>query len=154
MLYFAYGSNMDWDQMKERCPSARFVGVAELRDHRLAFTRRSVKRGCGVCDAVSHSGKVMWGAVFEIDEVDVGRLDMQEGYQPGRAKNSYWRRECHVFLDGDNTQPMAVVSYFGDPQDNPPLPNSKYKNLLVLGARRWQLPDAYVKQLEAIEASD
>ena len=32
MFYFAYGSNMDWDQMKQRCPSAHFLGVAELRD--------------------------------------------------------------------------------------------------------------------------
>lgn len=154
MLYFAYGSNMDWDQMKERCASARFVGMAELRDHKLAFTRRSVKRGCGVCDAVPLSGNSMWGAVFEVVDADIGRLDVHEGYQPGRAKNSYWRKECHVYVNGDDKQPMAVVSYFGDPQDNPPLPNSKYKNLLISGARRWQLPDAYVKQLEAIEVSD
>jgi hypothetical protein len=29
MLYFAYGSNMNWDQMRERCPSARFEFVAK-----------------------------------------------------------------------------------------------------------------------------
>jgi hypothetical protein len=154
MLYFAYGSNMDWKQMKERCPSARFVGVAMLPDYRLAFTRRSVKRGCGVCDAVPDVSKAVWGAVLEIGDTDVGRLDMEEGYQPGRAKNSYWRKECHVFMNGDDKQPMAVVTFFGDPQDNPPLPNSKYRDLLLSGARRWQLPDAYIEQLESIEVAD
>ena len=154
MLYFAYGSNMDWEQMKERCPSAQFVGVAELRDHTLAFTRRSVKRGCGVCDAVAQNGKVMWGPVFEIRDADIGRLDAEEGYQPGRAKNSYWRKECHVFMNGDDKQPMAVMTYFGDPQDKPPLPNARYKNQLLSGARRWQLPDSYMKELEAIKVSD
>lgn len=42
MLYFAYRSNMHWDQMRSRCPSARFVGVALLRDFRLAFTGSSI----------------------------------------------------------------------------------------------------------------
>src|SRR5258708_31035709 len=143
MLYFAYGSNMDWDQMKKRCPSARFIGVAELRDYRLAFTRRSLKRGCGVCDVVSDSGKTVWGAVFQIDDGDVVWLDIEEGYQPRREKNSYWRKECHVFVNGDERQRIAAVTYFGDPQKNPPPPNAKYKNLLLSGARRWQLPDAY-----------
>jgi len=27
LLYFAYGSNLDWSQMKKRCPSAEFVGI-------------------------------------------------------------------------------------------------------------------------------
>src|SRR6266446_4988510 len=150
MLYFAYGSNMDWDQIKGRCPSARFFGVAELRDYRFAFTRRSEKRGCGVCDVVSDKGKAVWGVVFEINNVDIGRLDVEEGYQPGRATNSYLRKECHVFMSGDDKQPMAVVTYFGDPQANPPLPNAEYKNLLVSGAHRWQLPAEYIRQLESI----
>lgn len=154
MLYFAYGSNMDWGQMKERCPAARFVGAAVLRDYRLAFTRRSVNRGCGVSDAVPDEGKAVWGVVYEIPDADMGRLDVAEGYRPGRTTNSYWRKECHVFINGDDKQPMAVLSYFGDPQENPPPPNSKYRNLLLLGARRWQLPDAYIKQLEMIEVAD
>src|SRR5918995_5170968 len=90
MLYFAYGSNMNWAQMKARCPSARFVGVALLRDHRLAFTRKSVNRGCGVADVVSEAGARVWGgAVFEVSDLDIGKLDVSEGYRPGRDKNSY-----------------------------------------------------------------
>lgn len=154
MFYFAYGSNMDWDQMKERCPSARFVGSAVLRDYRLAFTRRSMNRGCGVSDAVPDEGKAVWGVVFEIHDADTGRLDVAEGYRPGRTKNSYWRKECHVFVNGDEKQPMIVMTYFGDPQENPPPPNSNYKNLLVSGARRWKLPEAYIKQLESIVVTE
>jgi len=41
MLYFAYGSNMDWAQMRSRCRTARFVCVEKLKDHRLAFTRKA-----------------------------------------------------------------------------------------------------------------
>ncbi len=153
MLYFAYGSNIDWQQMRDRCPSARFVGVASLHDHRLAFTRRSVKRGCGVADVVPVEGQVVWGTVFEIDDHDIGQLDAAEGYSPGRAKNSYRREERRVFLDGDDTRPSAAAVYFGEPQEAPPLPNQDYKNLILSGGRRWGLPEVYIRQLEAIEVA-
>lgn len=153
MLYFAYGSNMNWQQMRERCPSARFVGVALLADHKLAFTRESAKRGCGVADAVHEHGRELWGVVYEIDDLDLGKLDRCEGYSPGREKNSYWRRERLVLLDRDKERPLTVCSYFGDPQSNPPLPNSEYKQLLVSGARHWHLPEEYVRELEAIAVS-
>jgi gamma-glutamylcyclotransferase len=148
MLYFAYGSNMNWQQMKERCPSARFAGVALLPDHKLAFTRKSINRGCGVADAVPEHGQKMWGVVYEVGDVDVAKLDTSEGYRPGRQKNSYFRSECNVLLNGDNRQPLTVFTYFGDPQPNPPLPNLDYKNLILSGARHWHLPVEYVRQLE------
>jgi putative DNA methylase len=96
MLYFAYGSNMNWRQIMERCPPVRFVGIALLPDHKLAFTRKSTKRGCGVADAMPEHDQKMWGVVYEINDLDVGKLDASEGYRPGRLKNSYFRRECMV----------------------------------------------------------
>ena len=151
MIYFAYGSNMDWKQMKERCPSARFVGVANLPDHRLAFTRKSITRGCGVADLVREARRSVWGIVFEISALDVGALDRSEGYRPDRDKNSYWRRECMVFLDGNEERPVTANSYFAKRESDPPLPNQAYKDLILSGARHWHLPDDYIAELEAIE---
>jgi gamma-glutamylcyclotransferase len=153
MLCFAYGSNMNWQQIQQRCPSARFVGVALLPNHKLAFTRKSATRGCGVADAVPALGQKLWGAVFEISDLDVGKLDKSEGYNPGREKNSYYRRECMVLQDGDDHRPLTVSTYFGTAQPNPPLPNAEYKALIVSGARHWHLPDEYVRHLAGIEVS-
>ncbi len=153
MLYFAYGSNMNGTQLKKRCPSASFVGVAKLPDHRLAFTRKSVTRGCGVADAVPEAGRDVWGAVFRLSELDVGALDKSEGYRPGREKNSYWRRECMVFLDGDENRPVTAQTYFAEPQANPPLPSQAYKDLILDGARHWHLPAGYIAELEAVGVS-
>lgn len=58
MLYFVYGSNMHWGQMQRRCPSARFTYKAILRGRRLAFSRKSVARGCGVVDVVRAPGNI------------------------------------------------------------------------------------------------
>jgi hypothetical protein len=68
MLYFAYGSNMNWDEMRERCPYARVFVAAVLRAHKLAFTRESDRRGCGVADAVPQDGSEVWGVVDEITD--------------------------------------------------------------------------------------
>ena len=42
--YFAYGSNMNLEQMKYRCPAAEVVENVRLEDYRLAF-RGSVTNG-------------------------------------------------------------------------------------------------------------
>ena len=110
MLYFAYGSNMDLRQMRRRCPSYRFVSIAKLEDHKLAFTRRSPRRRCGVADVIPSPGEEVWGVLYNIKtRRDVLALDRAEGYKAGRKRvNGYdrelrkvWsplfprKRECH-----------------------------------------------------------
>ncbi len=154
MLYFAYGSNLDWSQMKDRCPSARFVCVAKLEDHKLAFTRYSSKsRKCGVADAVHEMNCAVWGIVYEIDMIDIGKLDKNEGFQPGRPRgqNSYVRKECRVFEKGEKEKPLLVNSYFVAKKESGHYPNEEYKSLIVNGAKYWPLPSEYIAQLERIE---
>jgi hypothetical protein len=153
MLYFAYGSNMDLSQMRERRPSVRFVCVAKLKDHRLAFTRRSKKRGCGVSDVIPNPDHDVWGVVYEIDERDFGRLDTCEGFVPGRPRkeNAYFREERHVYRDGNDDAPLLPLVYFAIKQNNPPRPNAECKGLIVDGARYWHLPEDYIRELEEIE---
>ena len=35
--YIAYGSNLNVQQMRWRCPGARIIGTSELKDYRLLF---------------------------------------------------------------------------------------------------------------------
>ncbi|MGQ0812325.1 MAG: gamma-glutamylcyclotransferase family protein [Nitrospiraceae bacterium] len=153
MLYFAYGSNLDRTQMRERCPSARFVCTARLPQHRLAFTRRSTKWHGGVADVVADSEKNVWGVVYHIDELDVASLDRCEGYQPGRSReeNIYVREEQHVFKGGDENKPLAVFLYMVVDKAGPFPCHTNYKHLIVEGARYWHLPQRYLESLERIE---
>jgi hypothetical protein len=154
-LTFAYGSNMDFDQMRQRCPSAQFICIAVLKNHRLAFTRKSKDRNCGVSDVVPTPDSVVSGVVYEITEYDLAVLDVKEGYRPSRRAedNSYNRRTETVFPNGDETKPLNVEIYFAVPQENPPLPNQEYKNLIVSGARHWELPADYIAELEKIQVA-
>lgn len=45
-LYFAYGSNINLDQMAQRCPDAQVVGPVTLENYELLF--HGNLRGAGV----------------------------------------------------------------------------------------------------------
>lgn len=151
MLYFAYGSNMSWEQMRQRCSSARQVCVARLPDHRLAFTRYSKRRGCGVADALPAQGEAVWGVVYELDEMDLATLDRCEGFLPGREYNSYRRETRTVFADGHDDRSLEVQIYFAEREENPPLPNTDYVKTILDGAAYWGLPAEYLSRLKKIE---
>jgi gamma-glutamylcyclotransferase len=154
VLYFAYGSNMDWEQMRRRCPSARFVSVARLKDHRFAIARTSKKRGCGTAGVLPELGQWVWGVVYDIEEKDFGPLDAAEDYVPGREDNGYTRREVTVRADGDHGKAYAVSVYFPHVEPSPRLPNAEYKRLVVIGASHWGLPQDYVRELEKMEVAE
>ncbi len=79
MKYFAYGSNMVSEAMAEVCETYSVIGSARLDDHRLSFTRRSIKTNTGVADIVPSPGLYTWGVLFEIDVSCLSRLDRKEG---------------------------------------------------------------------------
>src|SRR5207244_11315619 len=68
--------------LKERCPSAKFVCRAKLSSHRLAFTRMSVSRGCGVADILREETNDVWGVVYELLESELENLDKDENFRP------------------------------------------------------------------------
>jgi hypothetical protein len=59
--YFEYGSKMSYDQMKERCPDSKYVGVTRLNGYKLDFTKISTIRGCGVADIIESKKDCVYG---------------------------------------------------------------------------------------------
>ena len=125
MLYFAYGSNMDPEQIEARCSEAEFVGIGVLPDHALCFPRRSNNRNCGVSSVAPVAGHDTWGVVYRLTPADLAGLDANEGFRSDRtaARNSYNRVEVVVSVDNVPTQ---MVTYIAVDQENPPLPNAAY----------------------------
>lgn len=79
-LYFAYGSNLDVEQMKRRCPESKVLVPGCLRGYRLDFTWHSSGWGGGVADVVLDPQKEVWGVVYELTMRDLELLDNYEGY--------------------------------------------------------------------------
>jgi len=143
LYYFAYGSNMNWQQMQRRCPSSRFVCVARLSDYQFGITRHSRLRDCGTANVFPAQGKEVWGIVYDVTASDLAILDsFEDGY----------RREIlplHAVEDGK--APLRALVYIADIEHNVPRPNAEYRRLMVEGAKHWQLPVFYQTLLEAIQ---
>ena len=152
MLYYAYGSNMDWAQMQRRCPDARFRAIGVLDGHRLCFPRRSNLRGCGVASIQPVAGESVWGVVYAVSAADLAALDGHEGYEEGREKhlNRYNRVEIQVSHAGDTAQRIVAWTYVAVIEESPPLPSLAYMAHLMAGAATWGLPADYRARLQAV----
>jgi len=105
VLIFAYGSNMDLQQIKERCPNSDLASfLAEARGWKLCFPRESNKRKGGVGSIEREEGSSVWGVVFSVNERDLASLDSHEGVPRGR----YARGPVEVYTE----QPARAQTYF------------------------------------------
>lgn len=93
--YIAYGSNLNVEQMKHRCPDARVVGTATLQDWRLLF--RGSKSG-SYLTIEPKKGSSVPVAVWEVSERDELHLDHYEGYP-----NFYYKKDIEVSYKGITT---------------------------------------------------
>jgi len=149
MLYFAYGSNMDPKQMKDRCPDAKVFGLGYLADHAICFPRRSLRRACGVSSVEPKVGQNTWGVVYEIGPRDIEALDKSEGYRSDRDRrqNAYNRVVVIVNIE---EEPVSVETYVAEPQEGTHLPNELYMSHILDGARHHGLPGDYLALLANI----
>jgi gamma-glutamylcyclotransferase (GGCT)/AIG2-like uncharacterized protein YtfP len=143
-LYFAYASNMDAALMARVAPGHRVLGVAELRERRLAFTRRSLRTGSGVADILAAPGESVWGVLYEIDDEQLAAIDQKEGN--GWA---YQRRVLDVQLREDGSQHAAHVYAVITPDAEHVDPSQEYFELILAAAGARGLPEQYVAALSA-----
>jgi gamma-glutamylcyclotransferase (GGCT)/AIG2-like uncharacterized protein YtfP len=104
-LYIAYGSNLNLEQMKHRCPTAKVVGTAMLRNWRLLFQSvATIERFKG--------GKVPV-LVWQIQPKDEASLDVYEGWP-----RLYRKQSVRVTMAGKQIRVMVYIMNSG--QLSPP----------------------------------
>jgi len=138
-LYFAYGSNLLWQRMATRVPSARRLCVASADGFRLCFGKPG-RDGSGKATLVASAGSRAWGVVYTIDPAHWARLDACEpGYRRVELRVTYASREQ-----------LAAAAYLAPETAADPIPFAWYKRCLVEGAREHGLPAAYIAELERL----
>ena len=116
-VYFAYGSNMDRAQMRERCPESSFLGWGWLNDHRLAYVGWSERWGGGVATVVPRRGDRVPGFLYFVTTADLRRLDRYEG-----APRIYRRKIVTIHLGTEPGRTTAVTYRHTGAPERPPGP--------------------------------
>ena len=145
---------MDWEQMRRRCPGSKSLGAALLPNHRLAFTRFSRFRQCGVADVIPEPGGRVWGRLYELTASDLQNLDKREGAARTNQPNDYDRVTKTVDHEGDPHLPLDVQVYVVPVLARAAhLPSQAYMNLILSGARDARLPSDYIQWLMDLPVS-
>ena len=145
VYYFAYGSNMSLEQMKERCGNLwKKVGIGYVEGYELVFDGYSSTRGGPTANMVENPNERVWGVVFEFNSFDdlTNCLDEYEGYP-----FSYTRKEFGVFLPEMGKKIKAIAYVRSEPKKRGKPPRS-YIETILKGAIENSLPNEWIEYLK------
>jgi len=130
MDYFAYGSNLNRKQMLERCPDSKPRFTATLPNYKLVFVGWSRQWRGGVASIRPFRGEKVLGAIYEISEQCLRRLDRYEGYP-----DNYNRLKVTVF--NEDGEAIQAVTYIKAGQSEETRPSSGYLSVIQQGYKDW-----------------
>ena len=144
--YLAYGSNLSEEQMKARCPDAKPVGMAALKDWKLVFRTHATIEPC--------EGRVVPVLIWEISEKDERNLDLYEG-----SPRYYRKEELQVTMTnfrGLNPKKITAMVYIMNDGHSVQIPMKGYYDTLEkaytrFGFNKYQLELALTEAKEAME---
>jgi hypothetical protein len=133
MIYAAYGSNLNHNQMAQRCPGARFIGKAIIRDYRLVFRR--------FCDIEAAKGFVVPVGLWKLTPACLDALDRYEGFP-----SQYGRTWVEAVLPNKKKERAMVyfMNYVGYEA-----PSERYVNGVAEGYEHCGIPNH--RLIEALE---
>ena len=126
--YFAYGSNLDEDQMNDRCPGAKAKGVIRLDNYEFFIDTR------GVASIRPNKGKAVYGLRYDISDKDEESLDRHEGVPKCYTKTKLPEIGCFCYVSTS-------------PQGNIPRPG--YVEKIIKAAENHKLPEQYINELKS-----
>ncbi len=147
-LYIAYGSNLNKEQMKFRCPDALLVGVGEIPNYQLLF--RGGMNAVATIEPLKGE-RVPFG-LWKISDRDELALDRYEGFP-----TLYYKKNFMMQIQGKEAEAMA---YIMDPRYEIGVPSKTYYQTILQGYKDCGLDcqvlddavqkstDTYHKQLD------
>ncbi|WP_268960447.1 gamma-glutamylcyclotransferase family protein [Paraburkholderia metrosideri] len=141
-FYFAYGSNMSTRRIVARLPSAKTIATGFMIGYKLVFDKVS-KDGSGKCDC-EHTGSVgdrVYGVIFVVLCSERAAFDRFEGVGTGYKPSA-------VRVDTDAGE-MSALTYVATNRQSGLPPYAWYKQHVLVGAHEANLPEDYVRKIEA-----
>ena len=137
--YFAYGSNMNLEQMDFRCPDASVVENVRLEGYRLAFCGRNP--GNGVATILPEEGSHVDGVLWRITPRCEESLDRYEGYP-----HLYGKETVRVRNTGGMHQNVTVYVMNAPYKDCPAKPSDFYLKGILEGCRQNGLSENEIQK--------
>jgi len=132
MYYFAYASNLNKNQMAERCPGSKPLFTAILPNYKLIFTGWSRQWKGGTASIKPFKGEKVMGAVYEISEINLKQLDRHQGYP-----TAFNRLNVTVWKDtGDSVE---AITYIKSEQSEETSPSPELLTIIRQGYKNWQI---------------
>ena len=130
MYYFAYGSNLNRKQMMGRCPDSKPKFIATLHHYQLVFVGWSRQWRGGVASIRRFRDEKVLGAIYEVSEECLRRLDRYEG-------SDYHR--LNVKVNDEDGEPIEAIAYINDRQAEEMKPSPEYLSVIQQGYKDWRL---------------
>lgn len=147
--YFAYGSNMESATLRGR-RGVQYHRTLPGRAHgwRLVLDKPGLfPTGNSFANIIPDVASSVWGVLYQIDEADLGHVDLTEGVLIG----NYCRVEIPVQLPLPDTT-LNAFTLTSERRDPNLQPSTRYMGLLISGAEEHGLPAEYVAFLRGIPA--
>jgi len=142
VINFAYGRNMDFNNLKERGVSFEFIGMGILENYELKFNKLALnKKGVGYANVVGSNGSKVEGLLFSIDNIE--RLDKYEGFP-----NHYKKEILEIYHSGTLVRAIVYVAVSNMISNNLKPEKSYLSNLL---SAKEYLSDEYYRVLKSTE---
>lgn len=141
--YFAYGSNMNFKQMQDRCSNNNFINKAYLEGYRFVYDGKSEKRKGAVANVIRDDESEVWGGIFEITKKELSHLNCKEGFYSKKDHRNIYDRDFFRFYF-ENKEPCYAFIYHREKQARG-VPSEEYKNIIIEGAKDCGLPENYIK---------
>lgn len=100
--YLAYGSNLNLNQMKKRCPSSKALGTIILNDYRLAY--KGSYDLCSYLTIEKCEGSSIPLGLYELSIFDIISLDRYEGYP-----TFYSKEYINIIINGKLKRALIYV---------------------------------------------
>ena len=124
--YFAYGSNLDLSQMRERCPSFEAVGKAILPGYRWQINAR------GFANILPSAVDYVEGVLYKLSATEQQSLDVFEA--------PYSKKIVTVKINGSQVEALVYI----DPNANEGTLSSEYGLRIKAGITDAKLSPEYV----------
>jgi hypothetical protein len=140
-LYAAFGSNLDPEQMRSRCPASPSRGPAWLEGWRLTFGGEDLGWEGSLATVVEDVGSRVFVMLYDVSTYDESTLDEVEFASSGLYNKIRVRVQT---MDGEALAWLYVLAgYEGG------LPSARYLGVMADAAESGGAPDDYVAELRA-----